>query len=50
MIGVHAYVVELEIERVCAYGQVFELVLVKVRPSPQTGIDDVWEAFATGYL
>lgn len=50
MVRIDAYIVQLEIEWEGTDGHVLEFVLVEVRPSPETGVDDVWEALATGYL
>ncbi len=50
MIRIHAHIIEFKIKRICAYGQVLQLVLVQVRPAPQSSIDNMREALASCHL
>lgn len=50
VVGVDANAVALQVESVLAVFHVFELVLVQIGPPPQTGVDNVREAFTSSHL
>jgi hypothetical protein len=47
MIRIDAYRVTLEIKRVLAVLEMFELVLMQIRPAPDARINDMREPFAS---
>lgn len=50
MIRVDADGVALQVERELAELDMFEFVLVKIRPTPNSRVDHVWETFAARNL
>ena len=50
VIGVDTHVVTLEVEGKLAVFDVFQFILVQVRPPPQPGVDDVREPFTSSHL
>lgn len=50
MIRVDTYAVTLQIKGKLAVFDMLQLILVEIRPSPQTGIDDMRETLASRHL
>lgn len=50
VVRVDANVVGFQVERVLAVFYMLQFVLVKIRPSPQSGIDHVRETFTSSHL
>lgn len=50
VVGVHTHVIILQIERILTELDMFEFILVKVRPSPQTSVYDMGETLPTSHL
>lgn len=50
VIGVDTHVVTLEVEGKLAVFDMFQFILVQVRPPPQPGVDYMGEAFTSSHL
>ena len=50
MVRIYAHTVLFEVKGKLTEFHMFQFILVQIRPSPYTGVDDMWEAFTTCYL